>query len=102
LVPDSPGSIAAATSPHRWERGPSKMPPGSHPTKSDSPLAASILRQGRYPVMVSDVLTDDEPIAEIEPTELTPPQIVDLDEWFILPAEADPTAETEPRIIDQA
>jgi len=41
-------------------------------------------------------------IAEIEPTELAPPQIIDLDEWFILPADTEPTAEPEPRIVDQA
>ncbi len=58
--------------------------------------------QARYPILASDALTDDKPIAELEPTELAPPQIVDLDEWFILPAEAEPTAEPEPRIVDQA
>src|SRR2546421_4504943 len=72
------------------------------PTDEETGVAVLTDLLSRYPILASDALTDDEPIAEIEPTELAPPKIVDLDEWFILPAEADPTAETEPRIIDQA
>src|SRR5713226_2212671 len=47
----------------------------------------------RYPVMVSDVLTDDNPIATTEPTELAPTKIVDLDEWFVPVAEAEQSTE---------
>jgi len=38
---------------------------------------------------------------EVEPHELAPPRIVNLDEWFIGVAEAEPTAEPEPTIVDQ-
>ena len=44
----------------------------------------------RYPVLASDALADNEPIAEIEPTELAPPQIINLNEWFVA-VEAEPT-----------
>ena len=53
----------------------------------------------RYPLLASDTLTDDGPIAEIEPTELAPPQIVDLDEW-VVSAEAEPSP--QPSAADQA
>jgi hypothetical protein len=40
-------------------------------------------------------LADYEPIAEIEPTELAPPQIIDLNEWFV-------AVEAEPRPQESA
>jgi hypothetical protein len=49
-------------------------------------------------VLASDVLSD-EPIAEIEPKELTPPQIIDPDEWFVS-VEAEPTP--QPSAAEQA
>ncbi len=72
------------------------------PTDEESGIAVLTDLLSRYPMLASDALTDDEPIAEVEPTELAAPQIVDLDEWFILPAEAKPNAEPETRFIDQA
>ena len=53
------------------------------PTDEETGIAVLTDLLSRYPVLASDVLADDEPIAEIEPTELAPPQIVDLDEWFV-------------------
>ena len=61
------------------------------PTEEETGIAVLTDLLTRYPVMSGDALTDDEPpIAEIEPTELAPPQIIDLDEWFVS-VEADPT-----------
>jgi hypothetical protein len=42
--------------------------------------------------MVSDVLADEE---STEPAEVTPPQIVNLDEWFAPIATDEPTSEPE-------
>ena len=73
------------------------------PTDEESGIAVLTDLLSRYPILASNALTDEESaVATIEPTDLAPPQIVDLDEWFILPAEAAPTAEPEPRIVDQA
>jgi len=52
----------------------------------------------RYPVLVSDVLTDDEP-PEIEPQQLARPQIVDLDDWFVPIATVEPTSEPESSVV---
>jgi len=60
------------------------------PTHEETGIALLTDLLLRYPVLASDVLTDDDPIAGIEPTELAPPQIVDLDEWFVS-VEAEPT-----------
>ena len=60
------------------------------PTDEETGVAVLTELLARYPVMVSGALTDEEPIAEIELTELAPPQIVDLDEWFVS-IEAEPT-----------
>ena len=51
---------------------------------SDEGTGVAILTEllGRYPVMVNDVLADEE-TTEIEPAELISPQIVNLDEWFV-------------------
>src|SRR5205807_2614837 len=72
------------------------------PTDEEAGVAVLTDLLSRYPILANDVLTDDEPIAEIEPTELAPPQIIDLDEWFISVAEAEPTAELEPSTAEQA
>ena len=63
----------------------------------------------RYPVLASDVLTDDEPDPEIEPAELAPAQIVDLDEWFVPVAMVEPydgagavTLQSKPQDIETA
>src|SRR5205823_5468571 len=72
------------------------------PTDEETGVAVLTDLLSRYPVLASDALTDGESIAEIEPTELAPPQIVDLDEWFVPVVDAEPTAEPEPRIVDQA
>jgi hypothetical protein len=60
------------------------------PTDEETGIAVLTDLLSRYPVLASDVLADNEPIAEIEPIELAPPQIVDLDEWFVS-IEAEPT-----------
>ena len=65
------------------------------PTDEETGVAVLTELLTRYPVMVSDVLTDDELTAELEPQEMAPPQIVDLDEWFVPMAMVDPT-EPEP------
>jgi hypothetical protein len=44
-------------------------------------------------------LTDDKSIAELEPTVLAPPQIVDLDEWFVPIATVQPTSEPESSVV---
>src|SRR5712691_9641359 len=73
------------------------------PTDEETGIAVLTDLLSAYPVLASDALTDDESaIAEIEPTELATPQIVYLDEWFIPTANTEPTAEPEPRIVDQA
>lgn len=58
-------------------------------TDEETGIAALTDLLSRYPVLPSDVLSD-EPIEEIEPKELAPPQIIDLDEWFVS-VEAEPT-----------
>lgn len=65
------------------------------PTDEETGVAVLTELLTRYPVMISDVLTDDELIAELEPQEMAPPRIVDLDEWFVPTATVDPT-EPEP------
>ena len=69
------------------------------PTDEEPGVAVLTDLLSRYPVLASDALTDDEPIAEIEPTELAPPQIIDLDEWFVS-VEAEPTP--QPSAAEQA
>jgi hypothetical protein len=65
------------------------------PTHEETGVAVLTELLTRYPVMVNDVLTDDELRAELEPQEMALPQIVDLDEWFVPTATVDPT-EPEP------
>jgi hypothetical protein len=60
----------------------------------------------RYPVMGRDVSADEEP-TEIETAELTPPQIVNLDDWFVPvatlePSEAEPSAALQALEIEKA
>jgi hypothetical protein len=66
------------------------------PTDEETGVAVLTELLARYPVMVGDVLTDDEPIAEIEPTELRPLQIANLDAWFV------PIATVEPAVAEEA
>lgn len=72
------------------------------PTDEETGVAVLSDLLSRYPVLARDVSTDNEAIGEIEPTEVVSTQIIDLDEWFILPAEVQPTVEPEPRIVDPA
>ena len=72
------------------------------PTDEESGIATLTELLGRYPVMLSDALADEEPIAEIEPTELAPPQIVNLDVWFVPVAEAEQSTEPPPLPSKQA
>ena len=69
------------------------------PTDEEPGIAVLTDLLSRYPILASDVLTDNDVIAEIEPTELALPQIVDLDEWLVS-AEAEPTP--QPPATDQA
>jgi len=62
------------------------------PTDEETGVAVLTDLLSRYPVLASDALTDDELIAEIEPTELATPQIIDLNEWFVA-VEAEPRPE---------
>ena len=56
----------------------------------------------RYPVLVSEVLADEEPNPESESSELAPARIVDLDEWFVPTVLVEPTLESEPSSAEQA
>src|SRR6185436_3769935 len=67
------------------------------PTDEERGTAALTELLVRYPVLVGEVLDDDEP-PEIEPQQLAPPQIVDLDEWFVPIAMVAPTSEPEPPV----
>ena len=53
------------------------------PTDEESGVVVLSDLLSHYPVLARDVLIEDEPIAEIEPAELMPPQIVNLDDWFV-------------------
>jgi hypothetical protein len=64
------------------------------PTDEEPGVAVLTDLLSRYPVMASDVLTDDEP-PEIEPQQLAPPQIVDLDQWFVSVATPESASEPE-------
>ena len=72
------------------------------PTDEETGIAVLTDLLSRYPVLASDVLADDEPNAEIEPTELAPPQIVDLDEWFVPVADSEQSMESTPLPSEQA
>lgn len=63
---------------------------------TDEEIGVAVLTDllSRYPVLASEVLTDEEPI-EIEPAEFTPPQIVNLDEWFVPVATVEPMSEPD-------
>jgi len=71
------------------------------PTEEETGVAALTELLARYPVLVSDVLTDDEPV-EIEPQQLAAPQIVDLDEWLVSVATRQPTSEGESQVAPTA
>src|SRR5207237_462082 len=64
------------------------------PTDEETGIPTLTELLSRYPVLASDVLADEEP-TEIEPAELIPQQIVNLDEWFVTVAMAEPTGEPE-------
>jgi P-loop containing NTP hydrolase pore-1/C-terminal domain on Strawberry notch homologue len=66
------------------------------PTDEETGVAVLTELLTRYPVMVSGVSADEEPI-EVESSELTPPQIVNLDEWFVPIATVEPFTEPEPK-----
>jgi len=71
------------------------------PTDEESGIAVLTDLLSRYPILASDVLTDDElAIAEGEAQEVAPTKIVDLDEWFVSVAEAEPTL--QPSAAEQA
>src|ERR1051326_823761 len=72
------------------------------PTDEETGVVVLTDLLSRYPVLVSDALTDDEPIAETEPTELAPPQIVDLNVWFVPVAEAEQSTKPLPLPSKQA
>jgi hypothetical protein len=76
------------------------------PTDEETGIAVLSELLARYPVMVSDVSGDEAP-TEIEPSELTPPQIVNLDAWFVPaatlePSEANPPAALQALEIEKA
>lgn len=68
------------------------------PTDQESGIAALTDLLSRYPILASDVLTDDEPI-EVEPAEVTSPQIVNLDDWFVPVATIEPTCGPESSLV---
>jgi len=73
------------------------------PTDEETGIAVLTDLLSRYPVLTSDVLTDNETaIVEIEPTELATPQIVDLDEWFWPVTEVEPTREPQLSTAEEA
>ncbi len=70
------------------------------PTDEETGVATLTELLVRYPVLVGEVVADDEAaIAEIEPTDLALPQIVDLDEWFVSVATPEPTSEPESSVV---
>src|SRR5437773_4995607 len=62
---------------------------------TDEEMGVAVLTEllVRYPVLTSDVLTDEEPT---EPAEVAPAQIVNLEDWFVPIATVQPTREPEP------
>jgi hypothetical protein len=52
------------------------------PTEEETGLAILAALIERYPVMVSDDFSDEEPI-QVEPAELRPPQILNLEDWIV-------------------
>ncbi|MGH9969769.1 MAG: hypothetical protein ACREBG_18520 [Pyrinomonadaceae bacterium] len=52
--------------------------------------------------MTSEVLNDLSVITEIEPQELAPTKVIDLDDWFVPVAEAEATTQRQPSTADQA
>ena len=72
------------------------------PTDEEPGIAVLADVLSRYPVLASDVLADDEPITEIEPTDLAPPQIVDLDEWLVPVVDSEQSMEPPPLLAGQA
>jgi hypothetical protein len=71
------------------------------PTDEETGVAILTELLARYPVMVSEVMNvEEQPMVEIEPTEFAPPQIVDLDEWFVPVATVEPTP--QPSAAEQA
>lgn len=73
------------------------------PTDEETGTAVLSDLLARYPIMASDVLSDHEPqISEIEPHDLAPSKIVNLDEWFVPVAEAEQSMESPPLPSEQA
>jgi hypothetical protein len=72
-------------------------------TDEDAGIAVLSDLLDRYPVMASEALTDDKTAtAETELQELAPMTIVNLDEWFVPVAEAEPIAEPEAEPLSAA
>jgi hypothetical protein len=68
------------------------------PTDEETGVAVLTELLARYPVMLRDVLADEE-LIEAEPTEFAPHQIVDLDEWFVPIATVKPMIEPESPVV---
>lgn len=68
------------------------------PTDEETGIAVLSELLARYPVMGGDVSADEEP-TEIETAELTPPQIVNLDDWFVPVATLEPSEANTPAAL---
>jgi hypothetical protein len=76
------------------------------PTDEETGVAVLAQLLARYPVVVSDVLANEEP-SETDSAELVSPQLVNLDDWFVPiatlePTEAEPTAGERAHEIEAA
>ncbi|MGH9961594.1 MAG: hypothetical protein ACREBC_31460, partial [Pyrinomonadaceae bacterium] len=73
------------------------------PTDEGAGIAVLSDLLARYPIITSDVLTDDEPrITEIEPHDLEPTNVVDLNGWFVPVADSEQSMESPPLPSEQA
>jgi len=61
------------------------------PTGKEKGIAVLDILLARYPMIPREV-SDESEIASIEPQELSKPQIVNLDEWFVPVTEAAPVS----------
>jgi hypothetical protein len=73
------------------------------PTDEETGIGVLTDLLSRYPVLASEVLTDDEPpLTDIEPTDLALAKIIDLDEWCVPVADSEQSMEPPPLHSERA
>ncbi len=73
------------------------------PTDEETGIGVLTDILSRYPVLASEVLTDNEPpLTDIQPTEVALAKIIDLDEWYVPVANSEQSMEPPPLLSDQA